>query len=45
MSELAVGYHARSLHHPVALAEVPPPHVLVGDLYDVHRGEPALLTV
>lgn len=42
---LAVGDHARRLHDSVALSEVSPPHVLVGDLYDVSYGEPALLTV
>lgn len=42
---LAVGDQARSLHDSVALSEVSPPHVLVGDLYDVSYREPALLTV
>lgn len=42
---LAAGDHAGSVHDSVALSEVSPPHVLVGDLYDVSRGEPALLTV
>lgn len=40
-----LGDHARSLHDSVALSEVSPPHMLVGDLYDVSHGEPALLTV
>ncbi len=40
-----LGDHARSLHHSVALSEVSPPHVLIGDLDDVSHGEPALLTV
>lgn len=40
-----LGDPARSLQHPVALPEVPPPHVLVGDLYDVSHGEPALLSI
>ena len=42
---LAAGDHAGGLHHSVALAEVSPPHMLVGDLDDVSDGEPALLTV
>lgn len=42
---LAGGDHACSLNDSVALSEVSPPHVLVGDLYDVSYGEPALLTV
>lgn len=44
-ADLAVGNRACSLYDPVALSEVSPPHVLVGDLYDVSYGEPALLTV
>lgn len=40
-----LGDPARSLQHPVALPEVPPPHVLVGDLDDVSHGEPTLLSI
>lgn len=40
-----LGDPARSLQHPVALPEVPPPHVLVGDFDDVSHGEPALLSI
>lgn len=36
---------ARSLQDSVALPEVAPPHVLVGDLNDVSHGEPALLSI
>lgn len=32
-------------HHPVALPQVPPPHMLVCDLDDVADREPALLAV
>lgn len=32
-------------HHPVALPQVPPPHMLVCDLDDVAYREPALLAV
>lgn len=40
-----LGDPARSLQHPVALPEVPPPHVLVGDFDDVSHREPALLSI
>lgn len=40
-----LGDPARSLQHPVALPEVPPPHMLIGDLDDVSHGEPALLSI
>lgn len=36
---------ARSLQDSVALPEVAPPHVLIGDLDDVSHGEPALLSI
>lgn len=42
---LGAGDHGRRLHDPVALPEVSPPHMLVGDLHDVGCGEPAPLTV
>lgn len=45
MNGAGLGDYARSLHDSVALSEVSPPHMLVGDLYDVSHGEPALLTV
>lgn len=32
-------------HHSVALPQVPPPHMLVGDLDDVADREPALLAI
>lgn len=44
-AELADGHQSRRVHDPVALPEVSPPHVLVGDLDDVPRRKPALLTV
>lgn len=40
-----LGDPAGSLQDAVALPEVAPPHVLVGDLDDVPHGEPALLPV
>lgn len=40
-----VGDYPGGLDHPIALAEVSPPHVLVCDLDDVGDGEPALLPV
>lgn len=32
-------------HHPVALPQVPPPHMLICDLHDVADREPALLAI
>lgn len=40
-----LGDPAGSLQDSVAFPEIPPPHVLVGDLDDVSHGEPALLSV
>lgn len=45
VAKLAVGNFACSLHDSVALSEVSPPHMLVGDLDDICCREPALLTV
>lgn len=42
---LGVGHPGRRLHDPVTLPQVSPPHMLVGDLYDVTCREPAFLTV
>lgn len=45
MKGAGLGDHACGLHDSVALPQVSPPHVLVGDLQDVPDGEPALLTI
>lgn len=45
INRVHLGDPARSLQDSVAFPEIPPPHVLVGDLDDVSHGEPALLSV
>lgn len=45
MNRVRLADPARSLQDSVAFPEIPPPHVLVGDLDDVSHGEPAVLSV
>ena len=40
-----VGDNAGGLNDPIAFSKVPPPHMLVGDLYSVLHRKPTLLSV